>query len=93
MSDSTDRIEAMLHAQSIMLQDLYTQIYSRQPSELTKCQDHLTNMLKYKWELPEGSSERDADAILRIQPLAIDELERNFAQIRKMIRSLPPLSK
>ncbi|AZC51762.1 hypothetical protein C4K35_4187 [Pseudomonas chlororaphis subsp. piscium] len=92
MSDASDRIEGLLHAQSLMLQDLYTQIYSRQPSELSKCQEHLTNMLKYKWEMPAGSSERDADAILRIQPLAIAELERSFAQIRKMIHSLPPLS-
>ncbi len=91
MSNAMDRIEGMLHAQAILIQDIYAQIYSQRPSELPKCQEHLTHMLKYKWELPKGSSERDADAVLRIQPLAIAELERNFAQIRKMIRSMPPL--
>lgn len=90
MSDATDRIQGMLHAQAILIQDLYAQIYSQRPAELPKCQAHLTAMLRYKWELPKGSSEGDADAILRIQPIAIAELERNFAQIRKMIRSIPP---
>ncbi|MCO7546185.1 hypothetical protein [Stutzerimonas nitrititolerans] len=91
MSDSSDRIEALIHAQSILIQDLYAQIYAARPGELEKCKQHLTHMLKYKWELPAGSSESAADAIMRIQPLAIAELERNFAQIQKMIQSMPPL--
>jgi len=91
MSDSTDRIEALIHAQSLLIQDLYAQVYASRPDELENCREHLTHMLKYKWELPAGSSARDADRVMRLQPLAVAELERNFAQIRKMIQSMPPL--
>lgn len=91
MSDSADRIEALIHAQAILIQDLYAQLYAARPGDLEKCKHHLINMLKYKWELPAGSSAEAADSIMRIQPLAVAELERNFSQIRKMIRSMPPL--
>ncbi len=86
-----DRIQAMLHAQAILMQDLYAQLYGARPGELEKCKQHLVHMLKYKWELPAGSDANDAESIMRIQPLAVAELERMFGQIRKMIASLPPL--
>ncbi len=75
------------------MQDLYAQLYGMRPGELAKCKQHLTHMLQYKWQLPAGSDSADADAIMRIQPLAVAELERMFDEIQKMIASMPPLPK
>lgn len=91
MGESNDRAEAMLHAMALLIQDLYAQAYYGRPQDLDACEKHLTHTLQFGWEMPPGSSEASANRIMRIQPKAAAELTQMFDEIRKRIRSLPPI--
>lgn len=90
MTEGNERIEAMLQAMALMIQDLYVQSYAKSPRELKSCSIRIKDHLQHQWHIPRNLSQEQSELMYRVQPKTIVELDRLFNEIKKMISALPP---
>ena len=86
MSDQSKyRLQAQIDALNLLLQDVYANMYSQQPQLIAPVKNGIINTVKFNWKLAPGATEADADHVLKMQPLVVEEIERFFGNVADVL--------